>query len=190
VLDVTIIMMSEPADFDDVARALAAAGSTVDAAEAHGCLCGAACVRRDYGLADWLDDVVPEGGADGGVLESLRVNTLDALAGAQMEFQPLLPDDEQSLELRVAALAAWCQGFLYGFGSAGTAGHAQLPDTVAEVLADLAQFSHAGGVGTESADVEEAAYAELVEFVRAAVQLAYDELVALRASQPYPGTGH
>lgn len=182
--------MSEPADFDDVARALAAAGSTVHAAEAHGCLCGATCVRRDYGLADWLVEVFPDGGDDDGLLESLRANTVAALAGAQMEFEPLLPDDEQELAVRVEALGAWCQGFLYGFGAAGTAGHAQLPETVAEVLADLAQFSHAGGVGTESPEVEEEAYAELVEFVRAAVQLVYDELIAFRASQPSPSTGH
>ena len=183
--------MSEPADFDDVARALAAAGSTVHAAEAHGCLCGAACVRRDYGLAEWLDEILPDGTArDDDVLEALRADTTSALAGGQMEFEPLLPDDERELTARVEALGAWCNGFLYGFGSAGTVGAARLPDDVAEVLGDLAQFSQAGAVGTESPDAEEDAYIELVEFVRAAVQLVYDELAALRASQPSPGTGH
>ena len=41
--------MIDPTDFDAVARTLAAAGSTVGAAEAHGCLCGAATGR-------YLDD--------------------------------------------------------------------------------------------------------------------------------------
>jgi uncharacterized protein len=183
--------MSEPGNFDEVARALAAAGSTVHAAEAHGCFCGGACVRRDYRLAEWLDEIQPdEAVRDGGVLESLRESTAAALAGGQMEFQPLLPDDEQPLEVRVEALSAWCHGFLYGFGAAGTAGHARLPEDVGEVLGDLAKFSQAGSVGSESPDVEEAAYAELVEFVRAAVQLVYDELAALRASQPPPSTDH
>jgi uncharacterized protein len=183
--------MSEPADFDEVARALAAAGSTVHAAEAHGCLCGAACVRRDYGLAEWLEEIVPDGAVAGdGVLEALRATTVSALAGAQMEFEPLLPRDEVPLDARVEALGAWCQGFLYGFGAAGTAGGATLPDDVAEVLGDLAQFAQAGAVGTESPEVEEDAYVELVEFVRAAVQLVYDELLALRATQPPPGAGH
>jgi len=191
VRDVTIIVMSEPADFDDVARALAAAGSALHAAEAHGCLCGAACVRRDYGLAEWLDEVFPDGAArDDSVLETLRARTTAALAGAQMEFEPLLPDDEHELAVRVEALGAWCQGFLYGFGAAGTAGRAQLPDDVAEVLSDLTQFSRAGAIGSESAEIEEDAYIELVEFVRAAVQLVYEELATLRAGQPSPSSDH
>jgi uncharacterized protein YgfB (UPF0149 family) len=61
---------------------------------------------------------------------------------------------------------------------------------VSEVLGDLAQISHAGAVGSESADVEEEAYAELVEFVRAGVQIVYEELVAARASLPTSRPGH
>jgi uncharacterized protein len=189
--DATIITMTGLADFDDVAAALATAGSTVHAAEAHGCLCGAICVRRDYALAEWLDEVLPDGArADSTVLEALKARSAAVLAGDEMLFQPLLPDDEQALADRVEALGAWCQGFLYGFGAAGTAGHARLPEGVNEVLADLAQISQAGVVGAESDEVEEDAYLELVEFLRAAVQLVYDELAALRASQPSPRSDH
>jgi uncharacterized protein len=182
--------MTEPARFDDVAQALAAAGSTVHAAEAHGCLCGAACVRRDYGLAEWMDDVLPDEAPRNDLFVTLRARTAAALDGSDMEFEPLLPDDEESLAVRVEALSAWCHGFLYGFGAAGTVGGTQLPDDVAEVLSDLASFSQAGAVGSESPEVEEDAYIELVEFVRAAVQLVYDELAAFRGSQPPPSTGH
>ena len=52
-----------------------------------------------------------------------------------------------------------------------------------EVLADFAEVARAGGVGSESAEVEEGAFAELVEFVRVGVQLIYDELSELRAAQ-------
>lgn len=182
--------MTEPARFDEVAQALAAAGSAVHASEAHGCLCGAACVRRDYGLAEWQDELFPDGAAAADCLATVRARTAAALAGGQMEFEPLLPDDEQPLAERVEALSAWCQGFLYGFGAAGTAGGARLPDDVGEVLSDLAKFSQAGMTGSESPEVEEDAYIELVEFVRAAVQLVYDELAAQRASQPPPSSGH
>jgi uncharacterized protein YgfB (UPF0149 family) len=65
-----------------------------------------------------------------------------------------------------------------------------LPETVAEVLGDLAQISHAGAVGSEEAEVEEEAYAELVEFVRAAVQITYEELGVARAGVPEPKSGH
>ena len=97
---------------------------------------------------------------------------------------------QADLASRVAALAAWCQGFLYGFGSAGTASQAALSESVGEVLADLAQVSHAGAVGAESPEVEEDAYVELVEFVRAGVQIVYEELAALRASQSASRSGH
>ena len=142
--------MSESVAFDDVARALAEAGSTVLAAEAHGYLCGALCVRRDYGLAEWLDEILPDGStADHGRFESLREASGATLAGTEMEFQPLLPDDEQPLAVRVEALGAWCQGFLYGFGAAGTANRSGLPEDVSEFLADLARISQVGDVGSE-----------------------------------------
>ena len=43
--------MTSSLAFNEVAQALAAAGSSVHAAEAHGCLCGALCVRGGFGSA-------------------------------------------------------------------------------------------------------------------------------------------
>jgi len=180
--------------FADVERALDTGTSAVHPAEAHGCLCGALCLRPDYSLTDWLDEILPDADAAAaaadGPFATLFAETAGVLARPDMEFEPLLPGDDADLASRVAALAAWCQGFLYGFGSAGTASQAALPETIGEVLADLAQVSHAGAVGSESPEVEEDAYVELVEFVRAGVQLVYEELSALRASQSPPRSGH
>lgn len=179
--------------FAEVARALAAGASSVNAAEAHGCLCGALCLRPDYSIAEWLDEILAEPAAGqeaGGPFATLFEESVGTLSRPDMEFEPLLPDDDVALAERTAALAAWCQGFLYGFGASGTAARSKLPDTVTEVLADLAQISHAGAVGSEADDVEEEAYAELVEFLRAAVQIVYEELGAARASVPAPQSGH
>jgi len=178
--------------YDDVARVLGARESAVHPAEAHGCLCGALCARRDYACAEWLDEILPEGDADGdeqAALGALFVESAGTLAGPDMDFELLLPGDDTGLELRVEALAAWCQGFLYGFGAAGTA-RTGLPQDVREVLADLAQISQAGAAGSDAVEVEEGAYAELVEFLRAGVQLVYEDLDALRASQPAPAAAH
>lgn len=184
--------MHSPVDYDDVARALTAAASTVHPSEAHGCLCGALCLRPDYSQADWLDEILPEGGpATGGdPLTTLFLESTGTLARPDMEFEPMLPDDDAPLESRVAALAAWCEGFLYGFGAAGTAARAALPDTVSEVLADLAQMSQAGAPGASEPEVEEEAYIELVEYLRAGVQLVFEELDALRASQSASRSSH
>jgi hypothetical protein len=180
--------------FADVERALDTGTSAVHPAEAHGCLCGALCLRPDYSLADWLDEILPEADAAAaaadGPFAPLFAETAGVLARPDMEFEPLLPGDEADLASRVAALAAWCHGFLYGFGSAGTASQAALSESVGEVLADLAQVSHSGAVGAESPEVEEDAYLELIEFVRAGVQILYEELAALRARQSASLSGH
>jgi uncharacterized protein YgfB (UPF0149 family) len=185
--------MHSPVDYDDVARALHAGASAVHPSEAHGCLCGALCLRPDYSRADWLDEILPEGGRErpgDDALELLFTLSAGALARPDMEFEPMLPGDDLPLERRIEALAAWCQGFLYGFGAAGTAASGSLPDAVSEVLADLAQISQAGVPGEDDPEVEEGAYAELVEYLRAGVQLVYEELDALRATQPASGSSH
>jgi hypothetical protein len=185
--------MQSSVAFAAVARALDAGASAVHAAEAHGCLCGALCRRSDYTLAEWLDEILAGPAAAAGSNElfaTLFEESVGVLARTDMEFEPLLPDDAVPLAERVTALAAWCQGFLYGFGASGTAAQANVPDTVTEVLGDLAQISHAGDVGAEDLEVEEEAYAELVEFLRAAVQIAYEELGAARASVAAPKSGH
>ena len=179
--------------FADVARAMAGNASTIHPAEAHGCLCGALCLRPDYSLLEWLDEILPDTSGPGGdaeVFGALFSDTAGALARPDMEFEPLLLDDDAPLAGRVESLAAWCQGFLYGFGASGNAERASLPESVREVLADLAQICHAGAVGSEPAEAEEEALAELVEFVRAAVQLAYDDLAPARAIVPPPQSGH
>ena len=188
--------MSSRVFFNDVAQALADAGSSVHAAEAHGCLCGALCVRRNFAYPDWLEEVVPEPPEDDAhperraPLAAVYEQTVTALSGTDMEFSPLLPDDDDALEQRVEALGAWCHGFLYGFGSLSSGSRGPLPGDVDEVLADLTQISRVGAVGTEEVEIEESAYAELVEYLRAGTQLVYDELEPRRRAEPVPDSQH
>jgi uncharacterized protein YgfB (UPF0149 family) len=178
--------------YDEVARALAARGSAVHPSEAHGCLCGALCATRDYSPAEWLEEILPDaaaGGTDDTVLATILTETAGALERPDLEFEPLLPAAEE-IDTRVEALAAWCQGFLYGFGSAGTTGRGSLPGDVDELLTDFARIAQAGVPGTDSAEEEESAYVELVEFLRAGVQLIYEDLAALRAAQPDSRSEH
>lgn len=176
--------------FDQVAQALDACGSAVHAAEAHGCLVGALCARRVYLPAEWLEELLPaepgrarDPALTPGLLIELFERSRAVLEAGDMEFEPLLPPDAASLTERVEALGAWTQGFLYGFGAAGPLPKGALPADVAEVLTDFAEVARAGAVGAESAEVEESALAELVEFVRVGAQLIFDELADLRATQ-------
>jgi uncharacterized protein len=178
--------------FPEIAHALAAASSSIPPAESHGCLCGALCVSAAYSLNDWLAELIPDSDEQQAVahesLALLFTDTVNALRGDQMEFEPLLPEDQESLERRANALSEWCQGFLYGFGSVRSTRGAELPANVEEVLRDLTHIGQAAVDPGESGEDEERAYYEIVEYVRAGVQLVHDELVEARvlAATPPP----
>jgi uncharacterized protein len=189
--------MSATIGYDEVAQALNAGGSTVLAAEAHGCLVGALSARRVYLQAEWLQELLPEApenvpGPDlsCGPLHDLFEQSRAVLESREMDFEPLLPPDDATLAERVEALGAWAQGFLYGFGAAGPFPRGGLPGEVAEVLSDFAEVAKAGSVGAEALEVEETALAELVEYLRVGVQLIYDELTDLRATQTTSAARH
>ena len=105
-------------DFEDV---LAMAGSMADAAEAHGSLCGALCSMAPYKMQDWINEILPDGAAlspeSAAMIERVFTATATSFGEQGMEFEPLLPDDEQPLNGRANALALWCTGFLYGLGT-------------------------------------------------------------------------
>jgi uncharacterized protein YgfB (UPF0149 family) len=172
--------------FPEVARVLQSLQSSVAASESHGCLCGALCTTQQYAVESWLDEVVPDAGDDPGddraPLRLLFADTVRALRGEEMEFQLLLPDDDALLVERAMALSQWCQGFLYGFGTGRAVARDQLSGEVEEVLRDLTHISQAAVETGADAEEEEQAYAEIIEYVRAGVQLIHDELIELRVA--------
>jgi uncharacterized protein len=172
--------------FPEVARVLQTLHSSVAAAESHGCLCGALCTTQQYPIESWLEELVPEAEADAAderaPLRLLFADTVRALRGDEMEFQLLLPDDDDPLVERASALSQWCQGFLYGFGTGRAVPRDELTGEVEEVLRDLTHISQASVESGADAEDEEQAYAEIVEYVRAGVQLVHDELLEVRAA--------
>ncbi|MEJ1965839.1 MAG: UPF0149 family protein [Gammaproteobacteria bacterium] len=179
----------QTASYTEIQRVLADERSMTDAAEAHGTLAGALCSAFPYRFEDWLQEILPEGRAQDfstGALRGLYFLTAETLAGAEMAFEPLLPDDDQPLDERAAALSQWCVGFLYGLGSGSIQDVSKLPGEVGEIVRDFDELTRVG-VGTGESDEEnESAYVEIVEFVRVGVQLVFEELEALRA-QPADG---
>jgi uncharacterized protein YgfB (UPF0149 family) len=173
-------------------HALQGAGSGVEAAEAHGCLSGALCVEAAFPVAEWAAEILPHEAGEPvapGLLDLLAVvrdATVAALSGGEMAFEPMLPDDSGSLDERVNALAGWCSGFLYGLGRGGTL--KELPGDLGEVLNDFSEISRATIDGDEAGEQAERDYTELVEFVRASVLLAWEELAPQRAGPSSPGT--
>jgi uncharacterized protein len=177
--------------FPEITRVLEGLGSSVAAAESHGCLCGALCTASDYPVERWLEEIVPEedrdeGGIDEGSDMPLRLlysDTLRALRGEDMELELLLPDDNTALELRATALSQWCQGFLYGFGTGHRVNAEELPADVDEILRDMTHIGRATVEVGEGSEEEEEAYAEVVEYMRVGVQLIHDELDDARSDE-------
>ncbi len=169
--------------FNELQRALAQSHALADAAEAHGTLVGSLCATG-CSLDEWLAEILPEGRAGHGAAASLQAvfnATSGALGDTDMSFQPLLPPDEDPIALRTTALGEWCQGFLYGLGiGVAVPDVSQLQGEAAEVLRDMAEITHVDVDPEDSEESNEAAYAELVEFVRVGVQLLYEQLQPLR----------
>jgi uncharacterized protein YgfB (UPF0149 family) len=178
------------ANYTEIQKVLQGERSVTDAAEAHGTLTGCLCATVGYRFEDWLQEILPEGRAQplaAAQLRALYQQTSGSLQGSDMEFDPLLPEDEASLDDRTGALAQWCQGFLYGLGGSAIQDTNALPGDVGEVVRDFSEITRVGVDTGQSAESNESAYAELVEFVRVGVQLVFEELSPLRDRPSSPG---
>jgi uncharacterized protein YgfB (UPF0149 family) len=171
---------------------LAIAGAVVALAELHGGVCGALCAGGPDAARRWLVDSLDDvevGGVPAEIadeLEQLVGASSKMLEDEELKFEPLLPGDDAPLAEQVEALAVWCQGFLSGVG--GTA-PAQVRssaegDGLAEILRDFAEISRAGLSEDEAAGhgQPDFALAEIREYVRVSVQLAFEELRNVRAA--------
>jgi uncharacterized protein len=169
--------------YDELQRALLQSHALTDAAEAHGTLVGSLCATG-CSLDEWLAEILPEGRAEQAAAVSLQAvfnSACGALDDSLMSFQPLLPADDVPIGDRTRALGEWCQGFLYGLGTGvAVPDAAALQGEAAEVLRDMTEITQVDVDPDDTPESNEAAYAELVEFVRVGVLLLYDHLQSLR----------
>lgn len=151
----------------------------------HGALCGLTCagIRSDdaaylehLATSLTLEPVLFSAHLD--MLAALQTLIAKALADSDLSFQPLLPDGEEFLSLRVQALARWAESFVQGvLASAKTwsaddrdvlediAAIALLDDEDADAAEDL---SKASLNDPAQANDNEADFVALTEFVRMA----------------------
>ncbi len=181
--------MSESA-FESMAEALGSAGALTEPAEAHGQLCGLACGLGTAAATAWVADVLSADAVDGVVSEVTR-QQLTQLAGetcaeleeGDMSLKLVLPPDNASLGMRAECLAQWCQGFMHGLATAVVDSERLESGVVGEILRDFSEIGKAAFAEEETAGEAEAAYVELVEFVRLSTQLVFEELHGARPNQ-------
>jgi uncharacterized protein YgfB (UPF0149 family) len=180
------------ATYDEFERVLRDARAVPEPAEAHGTLAGALCSSRDYGLIEWLHEILPDDSPDedalqSSVLQNVYDSMVRTLAGNEADFAPLLPDDEVPLSKRADALSSWCQGFLYGLGSGPASDPSKVSTEAGEIIRDFTEITHVGVDADEQNEENEIAFAEVVEFVRVGVQLLFVELAPARGEEAAPG---
>jgi len=185
--------MNEMPGFDELDESLRRCGASWDAAQAHGLLTGRLAVSGVPSGPEWLTQVLE--GTDGAnalrmecqkLLDSLYQGTFWHLTERLSEFSPLLPDDDVDVGGRTLALAHWCECFLHGLVSAK---HEQpLKDKLgaeplSDIIRDMLQITRAAIDEESDVETNEAAYAEIVEYIRVAAQLAYEELSDIRHTE-------
>lgn len=170
--------------YPELGESLRAADAAVVAAECHGFLCGQLCGITAPDEEVWREflDLRTE---DDRLAENCRAQVRWMLEDMQrqlrspdFDFRLCLPDDDDALPERVLALAAWCQGFLAGFGLVPDVPARLLSGEVQEWLRDLDMIARAGVDESAADDDDELALEQVAEHVRTGVLLIFEELRA------------
>ncbi len=140
--------------------------------EVFGLLCAGHPSGPDAILTGTVPDDLGWGASERRFWQIMQPGLDQRLAEGSLDFELGLPSDEVALRVRVEALCGWLSGFLSSFGWMDPM-HLLSPES-REALEDLAKIRCAEPPA-ESDEVLETAFAELVEYVRAAVQFLYDE---------------
>jgi uncharacterized protein YgfB (UPF0149 family) len=172
-------------DYEYIGQCLAEAGVDAGASGAHGLLCGLICAGetevQQKLSSEWFsvrpvdDSAVAECQQ---AIDKLSQEVYSSVEGIDIGFSLLLPDDNSPLQERADAVRDWCDGFLYGVGLVEFKNKDGLPDQAQEALNDISEISRMDTDDIAGDEEEEAALAEVTEFIWVAAMLVHDELVS------------
>ena len=177
-------------DHNELDAALRRCGSTWNAGQTHGLLCSRLALAGAEGASRWLAQVLADTDPENtlctecqAMLEALCTSTWQQLSGRQSDFMLLLPDDDDSAQVRTEAMGQWCEGFLHGLVSEAHGDELRerlASDPLSDIIKDLLEITRAR-VGEEADEqATDNAFSELVEYLRVAAQLTYEELAEFR----------
>ncbi len=182
--------MDEKVEFDVLDESLKRCGSNWDAAQTHGLLTGRLAIAGVPAGPDWLLQVLD--GVDENnalraecqeLLDTLYQSTFWQLSERLSEFELLLPNDDDDVGVRTEALGHWSEGFLHGLVSAKHSDELKKrlgSEPLSDIIKDILQITRAGLDGDSDEDENDSAYFQLVEYLRVAAQLCYEELADIR----------
>lgn len=176
--------------FSGLADQLGQAGVAHGPSELQGLVCGVLSGGVTPGDAELQGLLAAHAGLESGwpaplaaPFLALRDRARASLEGEALELDLLLPDDQEELGLRVAALGQWCEGFLVGFGTAA----AGLKDSdfspgLQEALSDLSAISQVA-TPDDDGDDEEGMFEQVAEHARMAAIMVFTELALKQRRQ-------
>ncbi|MCK5698067.1 MAG: UPF0149 family protein [Gammaproteobacteria bacterium] len=164
--------------------------------EVHGTLCGVLCAKSDINLYEWLSLTLLDKTTETEIAQSINnrdllleaigtsfkeffVSTVMSLSDSNLNFHPLLVDDESILH-RLQAIAQWSQGFLMGLSLGGIKHFSTYSDEVSEFIEAMTSLSNADEYDLAENDSDEEAIIEFTEFIRVGVLLINEEINPIR----------
>ncbi len=192
--------MSSEINIEQIKTDLATLDSELSPSELHGSLCGTLCGQSDINIQEWLlvtffkedDEASKAVNARELLLEAIAesfkvffLETLKALSDNNLNFYPLLPDDD-SETIRLTAIAEWARGFLMGLSLAGIKTFSDYPPEVTEFVEAMASISMVDDYDLACDDSDEEAIIEFIEFIRIGVLLINEEINPIRVPIDIP----
>jgi len=166
--------------FVDLEHKLRATPWNSGASEAHGVLCGLACLGitgDTIRTRAYLFQLEAQEHVD--IIEGMFGLVCRDLEDEDFGFDLMLPaDDTTQIEL-AESISSWCQGFLLGVCHEQTDILNSENPAVREALNDIIEIGHIE-IDPSLEEQNERDLSEIIEFLRVATQLIYDEL------QPHP----
>lgn len=174
-------IINDQLDFSTVADVFLAHGSLQSPAFLDGRL-SAGLALHDLSAEQWLEEVCaalgveqPRDREDAEVLLGWRRQALEALSAAELNYEPLLPDDMFTLAERARGLKEWTLGFLEVVGEVGAPVRDAWSANLAEAIEDLETLAGIDELAVDdTADNENDLFA-LTEHARMAAMLLYTE---------------
>ena len=165
--------------YSDLTKALDSAESPFLAAQIHGYVCGLLCGSSGKMDNSWqnnfLKDKKDRTARD--ILQQLSETSFHLISEFSFEFTLVLPDDKYDINVRTEALGSWCQGFLSGLTQCDVPLENREPGEMTDALTDILEITKVSFGDMEANEEDEMAYFELVEYVRLAVLMIFQELI-------------
>lgn len=184
-------------NYHEVKHALETAHNLVTPAELHGILCGLICA----GLSRWDENTIPETlmlelpeDADTTTihetLNTLFTHTKEKIQAFELDFQLLLPEEDEPLDARAQEFGKWCEGFILGMGLSDVPHTYHDQNEVDDILYKLSEAAKISFHDLSFSEEDETMFAEVTEFIRLSVFAIYQELSGVNTGFSSSSTLH